>query len=138
MSLVEERLDEAFDGAGKQVDFLLDQERALKADSRILVTRILDIKRVQLKAHGDAIGDVRIEVSVQVDEKRRRLLEFGLVCFDALDIQGELSVKHPVVVRAVTLIAGEMLFNLWQLGWVDKDLAWLILAELRDDILTDE
>ena len=67
MSLVEERLDETLDGAGKQVDFLFDQERALEADCRILVTRILDIKRVQLKAHGGAIGDVRIEVSVQVD-----------------------------------------------------------------------
>ena len=67
MSLVEERLDEALDGASKQVDFLFDQERALKADRWILVTRILDIKRVQLEAHGDAIGDVRIEVCVQVD-----------------------------------------------------------------------
>ena len=67
MSLVKERLDEALDGADQEVDFLFDQERALKADRRIRVALILDIEGVELEAHGDAIGDVSIEVCVQVD-----------------------------------------------------------------------
>ena len=63
------------------------------------------------------------------------MLKLSLVHFDALDIESELSVEHPVVVGAIALKTGEMLLNLGQLRRRHKNLTWLILAKLSDDVL---
>lgn len=66
------------------------------------------------------------------------MLKLSLIHFDTLDVESELGVEHPVVVRAVSLKTREVLMNLRQLRRRYKNFTGLILAKLSDDVLPDQ